>query len=752
MKKLIALLCLALATSVFSGVPKIILDSDCLSDWDDVGALAILHTLADQGECEILATVACTVDGVSPQVLELINSYYGRPKLPVGCCRKGCSVWRQGHGSGHIKFTKLVAQYPEYVHTQSPLQYEDAVSLYRRTLAKAADGSVTVCSLGFLTNLRDLLVSGPDMYSPLNGRDLVAKKVKLWVSMACNYPNGKEYNSKMDPEASRVALADWPTPIVFTDFQYGRHLYTGRRIAESDAHRSPVKDIFKDSMIPLDQVTPTSWDQAAGHPSWDETAVLIAVRGLDLYNLERGTYRMVGTEGDDEWVADAKSPNCRVTEKTPLAEVGRIIDDLMCVGPKPAFPVRRAIPAPKASADLAWVDAAIARFAENYTALLARTEREATHESQYPRSCRKDGSITYCKDWDWCSGFFQGSLWYLYEATGEMKWRAAAEKYSDLQAHIRFSNLHHDLGFMFLPSAGNGLLLTGEAKYADWLHDAARTMQTRFRPSMGAMQSWGYWGEAWKKRYNAPVIIDNMLNLELWMWESENPPTGEKTRERDWLEGEIFREMAEAHADTSIGLLIREDGSTCHVADCDKVTGKLIRHLDGQGAGHWSRGQGWAVYGYAMMSDYLGRVGAPRSPREAMRGDAYYATAVKCADWALAAANLPEDGIPYWDYQAPNIPDEERDTAAAAVLGCGLLKLSAQCAQKGDAVRAARYREAALKIAKSLSSEAYFAKPGEIGGFVLKHAVGSKPDKAEVDVPLNYADYYYLELLMMLKR
>ena len=739
MKKLLLAATLFLVAFAHADVPKIILDSDCLSDWDDVGALAILHTLADQGECEILATVACTVDGVSPQVLELINSYYGRPKLPVGCCRKGCSVWRQGHGSGHIKFTKLVAQYPEYVHTQSPLQYEDAVSLYRRTLAKAEDGSVTVCSLGFLTNLRDLLVSGPDMYSPLNGRDLVAKKVKLWVSMACSYPNGKEYNSKMDPEASRTALADWPTPIVFTDFQYGRHLYTGRRIAESDAHRSPVKDIFRDSMIPLDQVTPTSWDQAAGHPSWDETAVLIAVRGLDLYNLERGTYRMVGTEGDDEWVADEKSPNCRVTEKTPLAEVGKIIDDLMCVGPKPAFPVRRAIPAPKASADLAWVDAAIARFAANYTALLARTEREATHESQYPRSCRKDGSITYCKDWDWCSGFFQGSLWYLYEATGEMKWRAAAERYSDLQAHIRFSNLHHDLGFMFLPSAGNGLLLTGEAKYADWLHDAARTMQTRFRPSMGAMQSWGYWGEAWKKRYNAPVIIDNMLNLELWMWEAVNPPKGERTRERDWLEGEIFREMAERHADTSIGLLIREDGSSCHVADCDKATGKLIRHLDGQGAGHWSRGQGWAVYGYAMMNGYCDKA-------------SYYDTAVKCADWALAAPNLPEDGIPYWDYQAPNIPDEERDTAAAAVLGCGLLKLSAQCVQKGDAVRAARYRAAAVKIAKSLSSEAYFARPEEIGGFVLKHAVGSKPDGAEIDVPLNYADYYYLELLMMLKR
>lgn len=321
-----------LLASEKKSVPKIILDSDMLSDFDDVGAAAMLHTFADRGECEILATVACTVDGVSPQVLELINAYYGRPDLPVGCCRKGVSV--KGRGRGHDKFFKLVKDYPELIRTKDPKGFETAVRVYRKALASAEDKSVTICSLGFLTNMRDLLKSGPDDLSPLSGRELVAKKVSLWVAMACNYPNGKEYNSKMDPAASKTALEEWPTPIVFTDFQYGRTLYAGRKIAESDVKRSPVRDIFKDSMIPLEKVTADSWDQKAGHPSWDETAVLIAVRGLRYFNVERGTYKMVGEKGDDEWVADTASPHCRVTVKLPRARVGAIIDDLICAGPR----------------------------------------------------------------------------------------------------------------------------------------------------------------------------------------------------------------------------------------------------------------------------------------------------------------------------------------------------------------------------------------------------------------------------------
>ena len=311
--------------------PKIILDTDMRTDWDDVGALAILHALADRGECEILGMGVCTLGGASVGATEVVNGYYGRPTLRIGCARKGVTV---ENVANHDKYRRMIAKYPKFVKHKLAESAPDAVKVYRHLLAGAKDGSVTLCSLGFLTNMRDLLASGPDEWSPLSGRDLVAKKVKRWVAMACNYPKGKEYNSKMDPAASKEALEKWPTPIVFIDFQYGRHLYAGRRVAESKAKNSPVKDVFKENTTPVDKVTPTSWDQVAGHPSWDEVAVLIAVRGLRYFNVERGTYRMVGEEGDDEWRPAADSRDCRVTEKMAKQDVGAIMDELMCRLPR----------------------------------------------------------------------------------------------------------------------------------------------------------------------------------------------------------------------------------------------------------------------------------------------------------------------------------------------------------------------------------------------------------------------------------
>ena len=227
-----------------------------------------------------------------------------------------------------------------------------------------------------------------------------------------------------------------------------------------------------------------------------------------------------------------------------------------------------------------------------------------------------------------------------------------------------------------------------------------------------------------------------MLNMELFAFAANHPATGKISPERDWLEGGTFRDMAESHVEQTIRHLLRDDGSSHHFALLDFKTGELIEHRTGQGIGHWSRGQGWVVYGFPMMYEYT------RNPR-------YLEVAQKTADWALHAKNLPEDGVPYWDYEAPDIPNEERDSSAAAVLGCGFLRLSRLCP---DVARAAVYRAAAVRIAHSLSSPEYFAAPDELGGFVLRHGVGSKPDKAEVDVPLNYGDYYYLELLLDLKR
>jgi len=383
--------------------------------------------------------------------------------------------------------------------------------------------------------------------------------------------------------------------------------------------------------------------------------------------------------------------------------------------------------------DLAWVDSAIARFGTNYTVLAENAKLGYTKEAPYPKTF-KNGKVVFCKDWDWCSGFFQGCLWYLHEATGDAKWRELAEKYTEEQAHIRTSNLHHDLGFMFLPSAGNAYRITGDKKYAGYLYDAARTLCTRWRPRCQAIQVWGNWNGKWAD--SCSVIVDCMLNLELFEWAGKFPCEGWEGQPRDWLDGGVFRDMAEAHADTTIKYLLRPDGSSYHFALLDFKTGELIKHLNGQGVGHWSRGQGWVVYGFPMMYSFT-------------HEQRFLDAAIKVADYALNEKNVPVDRIPYWDYEAPNIPNEERDSSAAAVLGCGFLKLSKICPDKE---KAARYRDEAIKIAKSLSSDAYFAKPSEIGGFVLKHAVASKPDGTDIDVPLNYGDYYYLELLMDFKR
>ena len=347
---------LALAGMAVSAPVKMIFDTDMLTDFDDVGALACLHALADAGECEILATVSSTRGNASVGAVEVINHYYGRPDIPVGS-PKGMGVVgshpgakakvdpvsplceKAGGDGGHYKYRKLLADYPGWYRHADADDAPDANEVYRRVLAAQPDGSVTICSVGFLTNIRRLLETKPDDISPLDGKALVAKKVKLWVAMACQYPAGKEYNSMWDAESSRIALENWPTPIIFSDFQYGRDCFAGRAIAESPADgRNPVRDVFADNIPSREEIRSDSakWLQRlfgmGGRAAWDETAVLVAVRGTEPYfNVERGTYRMVGTDGANEWAPDAENgPHLRITEKLSKAEVGRIIDELIC--------------------------------------------------------------------------------------------------------------------------------------------------------------------------------------------------------------------------------------------------------------------------------------------------------------------------------------------------------------------------------------------------------------------------------------
>ena len=295
---------------------KVIFDTDMYTDFDDVGALACLHALQDAGECEILATLSCTRDCMSVAMCEIVNAYYGRPEIPVGCVR-GMGLGNDREGMHEKRFGSIVRKYAKWVRHLNSSSAPDAADVYRQVLSSQPDKSVVICSVGFLTNLRKLVEMD---------RDLVARKVRLWVAMACSYPKGREYNSMMDAASSRIALENWPTPVLFSDFQYGVDCYAGKRIADSDVSNSPVADAFRANRC--------DFNGASGRSAWDETAVLVAVRGAERYfNTHRGTYRMIGDRGDDEWVPDeANGPHVRITEKLNKVEVGNLIDELICRG------------------------------------------------------------------------------------------------------------------------------------------------------------------------------------------------------------------------------------------------------------------------------------------------------------------------------------------------------------------------------------------------------------------------------------
>lgn len=309
---------------------RVIFDTDMYTDFDDAGALACLHALADAGECEILATLANTRDCMSVAMCEIINAYYGRPDIPVGCV-KGMGLMNERAEAHARRYGATVKKYAKWVRHANSSDAPDAAEVYRKVLSAQPDKSVVICSVGFMTNMRKLVEMD---------RDLVARKVKRWVAMACNYPNGREYNSMKDWESSKIAFEKWPTPIVFTDFQYGMDCFAGRALAESDVKDSPIADVFRGNIPSRESIAEDagkhlrSSNGMPGRSAWDETAVLIAVRGIDRYfNVRRGTYRMVGDTGENEWVPDEENgPHLRVTEKVDKLEVGRVIDELICRG------------------------------------------------------------------------------------------------------------------------------------------------------------------------------------------------------------------------------------------------------------------------------------------------------------------------------------------------------------------------------------------------------------------------------------
>jgi inosine-uridine nucleoside N-ribohydrolase len=317
--KIIILLVTASGVSVMAQSGRtvpVIFDTDMGPDYDDVGAITLLHAFADKGEAIILATIASTkYDGVGP-VLNVLNTYFKRPDIPIGVPKGYALTLRDVQ---HWSDT-LIANYPHEIKNNN--QTMDAVELYRKVLALQPDTSVTIVTVGFLTNISNLLLSKPDAYSPLTGAELINAKVRNMVCMAGKFPSGKEFNVERDAKASVNVFRNFPRPIILSGFEIGNRIHTGiPLIHNNQIKNSPVKDVFRIS-IPLDP------EDKEGRMSWDQTAVLVAVRGhKPFYKLACGEMT-VGTDGSNGW--DPKgTTHCRLVEAQPPATVQKIINDLM---------------------------------------------------------------------------------------------------------------------------------------------------------------------------------------------------------------------------------------------------------------------------------------------------------------------------------------------------------------------------------------------------------------------------------------
>jgi len=361
-------------------------------------------------------------------------------------------------------------------------------------------------------------------------------------------------------------------------------------------------------------------------------------------------------------------------------------------------------------------------FAERQTKILLA---EATPKMPLlPRTVQ--GDTLECTDiYDWVSGFFPGSLWYLYEYTKNDFWKAEAQKWTALLEPVQHFYGHHDVGFMMQCSYGNGYRLAPNSKYENILIQSARSLCKRYNAKVGSILSWDVKGWQATRGWKFPVIIDNMMNLEL-LFNAAN------------LSGDIaFFNMAVSHADITLANHYRPNYSCYHVVDFDLNTGKARNHHTAQGYAHesvWARGQAWGLYGFVVCYRETGY-------------ERYLNQAENIAHFIMSNPKIPADLVPYWDYDAPNIPNEPRDVSAAAITASALLQLAAICP---DTQKASSYKIYALKILESLSSPTYRATSGTNHGFLLKHSVGSIPHGNEIDVPLNYADYYFLEALLQI--
>ncbi len=352
----------------------------------------------------------------------------------------------------------------------------------------------------------------------------------------------------------------------------------------------------------------------------------------------------------------------------------------------------------------------------------------------FPKTIDAKGKMHATNLYDWTTGFFPGSLWLAAESLHDKALENKAIEWTNRLEPLQYFTQHHDLGFMMYCSYGNAYRLTGNKAYRDILIQSAKSLCTRFNKTAGSIKSWNKF-VSWhgNKTYDFPVIIDNMMNLELLFFASKQ--TGDP----------IYKEIAIKHAETTMKYQIRDDYSSYHVVCYDTLTGKMVGRETAQGYADnstWSRGQAWGIYGFTMVYRET------KDPK-------YLKTAMGMADWYLNANSLPKDKVPYWDFNMGDTayhpgknshafqhPQPYRDASAAAITASALFELANYAGAKSK-----WYQAQAIAILESLASPAYRATEGSDANFLLKHSVGSIAHGVEIDVPLIYADYYFLEAL-----
>jgi len=358
---------------------------------------------------------------------------------------------------------------------------------------------------------------------------------------------------------------------------------------------------------------------------------------------------------------------------------------------------------------------------------------------QFPRTIDKNGKLVSTSIYDWTPGFFPGSLWYAYEYTGNESLKKAAGTWTEKLEPLQYFTEHHDLGFMMYCSYGNAYRLTGNKAYKKILVQAARSLSTRFNPATGSIKSWNRF-VSWHgdKTYSFPVIIDNMMNLELLFFASA--ATGDTS----------FRHIALSHALQAMQNQVRPDYSSYHVVCYDTLSGKVTGRETAQGYADnstWARGQAWGIYGFTMVY------------RET-KDERFLKTAKGMADFFIRHPRLPADKVPYWDFDAgqpgyqpgvksnaSKVKELYRDASAAAITASALLELARYVPERKE-----EYKKVALQILHSLAGPTYRAPVGTNGNFLLRQSVGSIPHNVEINVPLVYADYYFLEALLRYKK